>query len=361
MNLNLRQKIAFKNLLFFILLVCSCNSEEIKKDEDVILFPGYAYHQSDGSTAVEIHGWIYELEEHSITRKILLRSMQAMLGLDKTEKNSATFKQRARMFLVDNERKKNITIALGKQHYRLNKSGPNGHFQSTLFLSKKEAAELFASSDTVTCKVVLPSEDNRTFSGSIQKIKPCGQSIISDIDDTIKLSNVLDKKALIKNTFLRPFRPVPGMAELYQKWKNKGAVFHYVSGSPWQLYPPIKEFTDTEGFPEGTFKLKYFRLKDRSLIEFINADQFKYKTTAIQKIIQKFPERKFILVGDSGEKDPQVYAAVACRYPHQITAVFIREVGNHRNDPSYYQQMFSKVACTWKVFQEADELKNFEF
>lgn len=71
------------------------------------------------------------------------------------------------------------------------------------------------------CTIYIPSAD--------------GVSVISDIDDTVKISNVLCKRLLLKHTFYSYFKPVEGMNELYQKWAEQQCQFHYVSASPWQL------------------------------------------------------------------------------------------------------------------------------
>ena len=74
-------------------------------------------------------------------------------------------------------------------------------------------------------------------------VPPEGLSIISDIDDTVKVSNVLNKRELLANTFLREFTPIEGMAALFRRWgRAHGAVFHYVSASPWQLQPELQAF-----------------------------------------------------------------------------------------------------------------------
>jgi len=76
----------------------------------------------------------------------------------------------------------------------------------------------------------------KVFKCTIYVLAFYGVSIISDIDDTIKISNVVNKRSLLKNTFYNYFKPVDGMNELYQKWSEQNCQFHYVSSSPWQLY-----------------------------------------------------------------------------------------------------------------------------
>jgi len=177
---------------------------------------------------------------------------------------------------------------------------------------------------------VTKPNDNRKFVGLVQIVEPEGMSIISDIDDTIKHSDVLDKKELIANTFFRDFKAVSGMAKAYQRWADKGAAFHYVSASPWQLYPSLKEFVEKSHFPQGELYLRYFRIKEKSFFKFFRSSE-DYKIKTIETIIRRFPKRKFVLIGDSSEKDPKVYGKMAKRFPDQVAHIFIR---NAKKDDS---------------------------
>jgi len=89
-----------------------------------------------------------------------------------------------------------------------------------------------------------------TIAGAVYLLSPTGLSVISDIDDTIKVSEVGDREALLRNTFLKPYNPLPGMAEVYAGWAtNSGASFQYVTASPWQLYPDLTAFMRSNEFP----------------------------------------------------------------------------------------------------------------
>ena len=153
--------------------------------------------------------------------------------------------------------------------------------------------------------------------------------MISDIDDTIKISQVTQKRELLRNTFLRPFRAVVGMPALYQAWADQGAEFHLVSSSPWQLYEPLSGFVRAEAFPPATFHLRRIRLKDPTTLISFGAPQ-ELKVQTISALLQRFPARRFVLVGDSGEQDPEAYGQVARQFPDQVAAIFIREVAAER-------------------------------
>jgi phosphatidate phosphatase APP1 len=79
-----------------------------------------------------------------------------------------------------------------------------------------------------------------------------GLSVISDIDDTVKVTNVANRRELLANTLFREFRAVTGMPEIYREWEAHGAAFHYVSASPWQLASCLERFLGESGIPGGS-------------------------------------------------------------------------------------------------------------
>jgi phosphatidate phosphatase APP1 len=91
------------------------------------------------------------------------------------------------------------------------------------------------------------------------------------------------------------------------------------------LYEEIADFFLKEGFPEASFHLKSIRLKDRTLMSLF-ADPMESKISKISGIIDKYPNRTFVLVGDTGEKDPEVYGALCRAYPDRIDRVCLRDV-----------------------------------
>lgn len=93
--------------------------------------------------------------------------------------------------------------------------------------------------------------------GWVDVIEPTGISIISDIDDTIKVTDILDgKDAILHNTFFRKSKEVPGMSSVYQSFANRGMKVHYVSNSPWQVYPALQNFLVDHQFPKGSIHLR---------------------------------------------------------------------------------------------------------
>jgi hypothetical protein len=348
-------------LTFALTLAMADVRSPIKADEVVVFYPTYARPVDDGRTwSVLIHGSIFEPEEDSLKREALLGLLRQLGGLSRGQAETRIFEERARAFLVDNERGKDITIRLGDHVYAAGTSGPDGHFRATLKLPAAEVNRLRQADpgepDWLNFQAVTRPGDRRTFAGRVQPIPAQGLSVISDVDDTIKVSMVRDRRALVRNTFLREFQPVEGMAALYRRWAEAGAAFHYLSASPWQLYGPLAEFVHERGFPAGTFHLKRFRLKDRSAFALFGSQEA-YKSAVIERILADFPRRRFILVGDAGEQDPEIYAGAARKHPRQVVRILIRAVDGAAEQDARFQAAFEGLSAdSWQIFRDPREL-----
>lgn len=190
------------------------------------------------------------------------------------------------------------------------------------------------------------SDANGDGIGAIRFLESEGLSVVSDIDDTIKITHVpAGKKTVLRNTFLRKFKAAGGMRERYlnlvnEDDGNKDVCFHYISGSPWQLYGVLSRFLfEQEQLPLGTVHMKDLRMNlvERGALSSILAfavggdlatlDQ---KVRQITNLIIHSPRRKFILFGDSGEKDPEVYRAIQELFPEQVHQIYIRDVLGER-------------------------------
>lgn len=173
-------------------------------------------------------------------------------------------------------------------------------------------------------RVVVSSSET---SSSIEPIviQPHGVTVISDIDDTIRHTGVTGgKREVLQNVLVKAFEDVrlDGISEWYQHMEERGAVFHYVSNSPWQLYQPILEFLAYEKFPVGTLHLKQYQGILNGLMEPVVTR----KKNTLERIVKDFPSRQFILIGDSGEADLEAYVRLALEFPEQILAIYIRDI-----------------------------------
>jgi phosphatidate phosphatase APP1 len=176
----------------------------------------------------------------------------------------------------------------------------------------------------------------------IQASQAPSLGIVSDIDDTIKISNVTNKlKSLRRLLFSNSFTvgPVPGTSVLYQRLDqrldgqiNNGDV-HYLSGSPINLSDTIYNFMDFRNYPKGSVDLKKwgFGPGDDNPIH-----QENYKQEKLRQLFQTYPQRSFLLFGDSGEKDPEIYRAIATEFPGRVKGIFINNVSKSKpNEPRF--------------------------
>ncbi|CAO0790419.1 unnamed protein product [Mucor circinelloides] len=170
------------------------------------------------------------------------------------------------------------------------------------------------------------SNSKKSFSpnyGIVSLIEPTGISIISDIDDTIKDTQILSgARTVLSKTFFEPPQGVSGMADAYMAWYTQGASFHYVSNSPFQLMPMLERFLRDSQFPPGSMHLR----DDGKLLSRLVETPGQAKRDAILRIIADFPQRRFVLIGDSGEIDLEIYTRIASEFPDQILKIYIRDV-----------------------------------
>jgi phosphatidate phosphatase APP1 len=355
------QRAALAAALIFAASAVPAAANDLDRDEEVVFFPTYVVQDDQPSIVLPIQAWIYEPETSSLTRNLTLRALSELLGLEEADRQAPIFTARARTFLVDNERNQKVVIKLLNRDVELSASEEDGQIRSLLTLpSDRVRAAATASGravPTLTYRAATSGSDRRVITGRIHLIPPKGISIVSDVDDTIKISNVLDKQELLKNTFVREFQPVEGMAAAYDGWADAGAAFHYVSGSPRQLYTDLDAFRAKSGFPAGSFHLRRLRWKDLSSIrEFVSAPE-QYKIGTIETIMKACPERKFVLVGDSGEKDPEVYGELARRRPDQVAMIAIRNITDSTLDDARMSGAFREVPRDrLLLFRDAAEL-----
>lgn len=337
-------------ILLFAAVQFTSSAAFLSRDEQVVFYPTFGWRDKDG-WQVDVHGRVFERGRSVILPYILGINEE---GLTASER--AIFLSRARLFFEDSERRKEVQVAFGDRRHTLSRSKPNGHFDGRIRIPESTVSFLAGTNPSMTFALIHSNALTLSPPGEVHLLEPTGLSVISDIDDTIKISNVRDRLELTRNTFCRPFSPAPGMAGLYQSWVTKlGAQFHYVSASPWQLYQPLSQFIRSNGFPAGTFHMKYFRVKDESFWDLFESPE-DYKPGVIKPILKRFPDRQFVLVGDSGEKDPEIYGDIARQYRKQVVKIYIRDVTNEPEAPRYRDAFKELPRHLWTVFKDPSEL-----
>ena len=146
--------------------------------------------------------------------------------------------------------------------------------------------------------------------------------VVSDLDDTVVESRVTRKLRMLVTLALsnaRTRKPFRGVAAFYRALHAGANPVFYVSNSPWNLYVPLAEYLEAQGFPEGPLFLRNLGLR-------MPRD---HKHVAITALLEAYPRLPFVLIGDSGERDPEIYRDIVRRFPGRIRAIYIRSV-----DPS---------------------------
>ncbi|WP_422004084.1 App1 family protein [Roseivirga pacifica] len=186
--------------------------------------------------------------------------------------------------------------------------------------------------------------------------------LISDIDDTFLVSHVTKKPKklftlLTKNANTR--KPVEGVVKFYKALSNGHSKsenpFFYVSSSEWNLYEFLVNFNQIHELPKGVLLLK--ELKD-SFLDFFKSGygSHRHKVDKIERILRLYPNQQFVLLGDNGQHDPQIYLEIAAAHPGQIKAVYIRGVKhNHWNETEGTLSQIKALEISTKQFKHSSE------
>jgi phosphatidate phosphatase APP1 len=149
--------------------------------------------------------------------------------------------------------------------------------------------------------------------------------VVSDIDDTVLVTWVPRPLLALWNTFfLREHarRPVPGMNELLRRLAGEHGFMVYLSTGAWNFAPHLERFMAEHGFPPGPMFLTDWGPTAEGWFRSGAA----HKRATLERLRREHPFTKWVLVGDDGQRDPEVYAEFATAYPDAVTAVAIRQL-----------------------------------
>lgn len=177
--------------------------------------------------------------------------------------------------------------------------------------------------------------------------------IISDIDDTVLWTNVTNKlnmALMLARSNPHTRKPFKGVAAFYRALH--GAADHqgggaanplfYVSSSPWHLFGHLVEFLQVQGLPLGPLLLRELGLK-----QLLQLNQHgNHKLGKIEHILRTYPQLRFVLIGDSGEQDPEIYAEVVRRHPGQVRVIYIRNVNPDPARIAALDRLVAQVAAS---------------
>ena len=168
-------------------------------------------------------------------------------------------------------------------------------------------------------EVILPGADARF-------------GVISDIDDTLLVTQATSLLKMMRLTLLESSESrvaFPGVAAFYEALHDGTNPFFYVSSSPWNLHEFLQDFMRLKGIVSGPLLLRDFGLDENKLVA---GPHLEHKLAQIRRVMDRFPTLPFVLVGDSGQRDPEVYDRIVEAYPGRVLAVYIRDVSDGVRD-----------------------------
>jgi phosphatidate phosphatase APP1 len=201
-----------------------------------------------------------------------------------------------------------------------------GHFQARLEPRELDRVRLWHEVDLelegagvrAVAHVMIPTDDTEF-------------AVISDIDDTIVRTNATSLigmvRSVIRNAAAR--LPFEGVARLYRALHRDHNPIFYVSSSPWNLYELLHDFMNVNAIPQGPMFLQDWGIDEKT---FLLASHIEHKLAQIETLVDYYPDLRFVLIGDSGQHDPEIYLRVIQTHPHRIAAAFIRDVSHDLRD-----------------------------
>ncbi|KAL7944589.1 hypothetical protein V8C42DRAFT_325266 [Trichoderma barbatum] len=291
----------------------------------------------------------------------IVSGIAGIIGLADDAEERNTIEERLLPFLWDIQAARTTTVTQGDLRLKLGATGFNGISTNVLKLLHHSKASFTTKKTTCDVEGVVGVVSMETHFAA-----PEGWGIISDIDDTIKITTTSDPIGILKETFINPPSPVPGMPELYAGIKSflpHDTPWFYLSASPYNLYPFLKDFRDTY-FPPGTLILRDSSWKTVSgLLSSLTVGTEVYKVDRMKKVNSWLPKRKLIVFGDSTQSDPEAYGEIYRKFPGWIRMIFIRKVTDsaavglvEKNEPQRFEKAFTGIPRdAWHVFDNADE------
>jgi phosphatidate phosphatase APP1 len=212
----------------------------------------------------------------------------------------------------------------------------------------------------------IPGQDDveLTQPGEVLIPSAAAFGIISDIDDTILKTYVTSwlkwrmiYLSILKNAVSRQaFRAVGPFFQALRRGATQADYnpFFYVSNSPWNLYDFLDDFLNQHKLPRGPILLRDFGLPYRDR----HRDYRGHKHEQIIQILELYPDLPFVLIGDSGEKDTDIYRKVIQDYPKRIRAVYIRDVRSRKRAQRVQEILIELPVPSLLVLHYADAARH---
>ncbi|EGO61479.1 hypothetical protein NEUTE1DRAFT_144655 [Neurospora tetrasperma FGSC 2508] len=334
----------------------------VSKTDVVWLFDNVAFRGPNGSWQAEFVTAVFDAR---ISTKFVeaVGDIAEKVGLSKGDKQEKTIEQRITPFLMEVLPGRRVDIKFGEStELRLGPGGRNG--------ISSELKKLPDSSARSVSKSVaeVPSGAGGLLEMTTFYTEPEGWAVISDIDDTIKITQTSDPVGILRSTFVAEPTPIAGMPELYWQIKDivtPSAPWFYLSASPYNLYPFLRDFTHRY-YPRGQLVLRDASwMTIPGLLSNLTLGTQRYKVDRMKKLYEWLPKKKMICIGDSTQSDPEAYGEMYRKHPEWIKLILIRKVADiaaigteAKNAAKRFEDAFKGVPReVWHVFEDPAECR----
>ena len=196
--------------------------------------------------------------------------------------------------------------------------------------------------------------DEHTISGKTEVYVPppaVDLAVISDIDDTVMYTGVANKLKMFYRLFFEKAdrrTAFPGVAPFYQALfagadGQRRRPLLYVSRGPWSIYEILEAFFQRNRIPVGP--ILFLREWGLSLQRPLPRKAVDHKAKMIEKMLSLYDSLPFVLIGDSGQHDPETYARIVREYPGRIRAIYIRKIGHSTLRDAAIEALADEVAA----------------
>ncbi|KAI1453142.1 hypothetical protein F4805DRAFT_470292 [Annulohypoxylon moriforme] len=335
-------------------------------DEDTVWLLDNTAYRNEGTGRWEAEFVSAAFSQHSSCAVVdAVKAVAQKIELDEKDPNYPAIEERVRPFLQDIKPGTEVkALHRGSTPLKLGPGGRNGISSDIKGLPTKEGGELAATFAQV------PKGANGVLEMKTFYAEPEGWGVISDIDDTIKVTQTSDPIGILRTTFLEKPEPISGMPELYrfiQSLIQEKSSWFYLSASPYNLYPFLRNFRQ-QNYPHGTIILRDASwMSLPGLLTTLTLGTEDYKVGRIEKIHSWLPRRKMICIGDSTQSDPEAYGEIYRTHPGWVKVILIRKVEDiaaigieAKNEPDRFEKAFEGVPREiWHVFSEPAECNKF--
>ena len=198
---------------------------------------------------------------------------------------------------------------------------PEGDFDALVQI--EDAGLLSGNTTSEIQRMNVYTEGDINGNATAYLVPPKGLTIVSDIDDILRVTKIYEPKEGLLNSFARPFTPWMNMPDIYANWSRSipNFHFHYLTTTPEQVTRNYMDFI-YKTYPGGSFDTRPLNFSDVSATLSI-------RKFLLQKVFQTFPERKFILIADTSNSDVmRDYPEMVTDFPGQVQCILLRNTSS---------------------------------